>query len=611
MDARTQLAEVSRKLGQDESLVLAGGGNTSCKAREADRFGRERDVLHIKPSGVELATIRPEDFSTLRLDDLLPMRTCAPLSDEEMMQAAMEALVDPAMRRPSLEVLLHALLPDRWVLHTHADALLALTNHPRGEERVRAALGERVAIVPYMRPGFDLSLAVAAARGPVERHAEGIVLLKHGLVTFGETADEAYERHVSMVAACAEAAPVPDLAVGGGDEGSAREWGPMLRGALGGGILRWDRSPAVMGFLDDERLVGAAQRGPATADHVLRIGRAPALVRDADSVPPDRRVLMVPGSGLAAHGENVERADENLRIGRHTLATIAACGPEWEPIDEEQMRHVEEWPLQQKKRAAWREAGELTGRVALITGAASGIGRAIAERFAQEGAHLVLCDLDRGAKGPRRVWVTGDISDARTVERAFCAAVDFYGGVDIVVSNAGVARPAPIEELSEEDWDRSFAVNARAHFLVSRAAMKLLRPQGLGGSIVFNASKNVLAPGKGFAAYSAAKAAEAQLAKVLALEAAEIGVRVNTLHPDAVFAGTRLWSDEVREQRARAHGVPVEGLEEFYAGRNLLKLPVRPEDVAEAALFFVSERASRTTGAYLTVDGGVREAFGR
>jgi len=607
MDARTQLAEISRKLGKDESLVLAGGGNTSCKALEADRFGRERDVMHLKPSGVDLATIAAGDFCTLRLADLLPMGEGSALSDEEMMQAAMEALVDPAMRRPSLEVLLHALLPDRWVLHTHADALLALTNHPQGEERVRAALGERVATVPYMRPGFDLARAVAAARGTVE----GIVLMKHGLVTFGESAEQAYERHTSMVAACVEAAPVPNLTAGGGDEKSAREWAPMLRGALGGGILRWDRTPPVMGFLDDERLVEAVQRGPATADHVLRVGRAPVAVRDADSVPGDRRLLMVPRCGLVAHGENVERADENLRIGRHTMLTVAACGPEWEPIDEEQMRHVEEWPLQQAKRAAWTEAGELAGRVALITGAASGIGRAIAERFAQEGAHLVLCDLDRGAKGPRRVWVTGDISDARTVERAFGAAVDFFGGVDIVVSNAGVARPAPIEELSEEDWERSFAVNSRAHFLVARAGMKLLRAQGLGGAFVFNASKNVLAPGKGFAAYSAAKAAEAQLAKVLALEAAEIGVRVNTLHPDAVFAGTRLWSDEVRAQRAQAHGVPVDELEQFYARRNLLKLPVRPEDVAEAALFFVSERASRTTGAYLTVDGGVREAFGR
>jgi len=611
--AREQLAEISHRLGSDESLVLAGGGNTSCKAREADLLGRKRDVLHIKPSGVDLATVGAADFSTLRLDDLRPLGERDAMSDEEMMACAMAALVDPSMRRPSLEVLLHALLPDRWVLHSHADALLALTNHPEGESRVRAALGARVALVPYMRPGFELSRAVAAARtGDVE----GIVLMKHGLVTFADDPELAWERHESLVAACREAAPEADLSGPEGDLAAARAWSPLLRGALGcgdsgGGVLRWDRSRAVTGILSIPELLEAVQRGPATADHVLRIGRAPALLRDADHISADRRLLLAPGTGLVAWGENLERADENLRIGRHTLATVAACGPDWEPINEEQMRQVEEWPLQQAKRGAWHEAGELAGKVALITGAASGIGRAIAQRFAEEGAHLVLCDLKAGENAARTAWVTGDISEADTVERAFGTAVDTFGGVDIVVSNAGIARPAPIEELTEEDWERSFAVNSRAHFLVARAAMRLLRVQGLGGSIVFNASKNVLAPGKGFAAYSAAKAAEAQLAKVLALEAADISVRVNTLHPDAVFAGTQLWDDDVRRHRAKAHGVPVDELEDFYAQRNLLKVAVRPVDVAEAALFFASERSSRTTGAYLTVDGGVKEAFGR
>ncbi|MHC4956221.1 MAG: SDR family oxidoreductase [Planctomycetota bacterium] len=605
-----QLAEVSRRLGADESLVLMGGGNTSCKAREPDALGRERDVLHLKPSGVDLKTIEAADFCTLRLDDLVPLRERESLADEEMMAHAMGALVDPAMRQPSIEVLLHAFLPDAWVLHSHADALLALTNHPRGEQRVADALGARVAVVPYMRPGFALAQAVARARAG-DPALEGIVLMKHGLVTFGDDADTAYRRHLDLVARCAETAPVPALNAAPGDVAKAREWAPLLRGAMGGGILLWDGSPEVTGFLAREDLAAAVQRGPATADHVLRIGRAPAMVRDADSVDADRRILMLPGTGIFASGENLECADENLRIGRHTLRTVAACGADWEPIDEEQMRHVEDWPLQANKSGAWKEDGELAGRVALITGGASGIGRAIAKRFAAEGAHLVLCDLESGKAAPRTVWVEGDISAAATVERAFTTAVDAFGGVDIVVSNAGIARPAPVEEISEEDWERSFGVNARAHFLVGRAAMRLLRAQGLGGAIVFNASKNVLAPGKGFAAYSAAKAAEAQFAKVLALEAADIGVRVNILHPDAVFSGTRLWTADVRRERARAHGVPVEELEDFYARRNLLKVQVRPQDVAEAALFFASDRSSRTTGAYLTVDGGVREAFGR
>jgi NAD(P)-dependent dehydrogenase (short-subunit alcohol dehydrogenase family) len=262
--------------------------------------------------------------------------------------------------------------------------------------------------------------------------------------------------------------------------------------------------------------------------------------------------------------------------------------------------------------------GELRGRIAWISGAAGGIGRAIAQRFAEEGACLVLTDIDGDALGevaraigPGAVGRTCDVSDPAQVEASFDLCIERFGGLDIVVSNAGIARPAPIEELELAEWEQSFAINSTAHFLVARAALRILRRQGMGGSIVFNASKNVLSPGKGFAAYSASKAAESQLAKVLALEGADLGVRVNLLHPDAVFQGTRLWSDELRAQRARAHGISVEEIEEFYAQRNLLKVAVRPEDVAEAALFFASDRSSRTTGACLTIDGGLPGAFPR
>jgi rhamnose utilization protein RhaD (predicted bifunctional aldolase and dehydrogenase)/NAD(P)-dependent dehydrogenase (short-subunit alcohol dehydrogenase family) len=584
-----QLAAISRKLGARSDLVLAGGGNTSAKSFGPDLLGRDRPVLHLKPSGRDLAMIRPEDFCTLRIDDLLPLQTHASMDDDAMLRFAMAALAEPSMSRPSIEVLLHAFLPETFVIHSHPDALLALTNHADGNKRVATALGERVAIVPYRRPGFELARMVAEA---YRTDLEGIVLAKHGLVTFGPDAESAWDRHVALVDRCSM--QVPELH-GAPDDPEDRL--PELRGVFGGGILRWSSAPDVAGFLERADLVAAMQRGPATADHLLRTGRAP-------HIEPGRRFAV-------AHGENLERASENLRIIEHTMRTVAACGPDWQPLSDDQLRHVEEWPLQQRKKADWQESGELVGKVALVTGAASGIGRAIADRFEAEGAHLVLCDLTEGDAGARREWVVGDVSEESTADRAVSAAVRAYGGIDIVVSNAGIAHPAPIEELSLADWERSFAVNSRAHFLIARAAMRLLRRQKLGGSVVFNGSKNVLAPGKGFAAYSAAKASEAQLAKVLALEAAEIGVRVNTLHPDAVFAGTKLWSDELRRERARAHGVAVEDLESFYAERNLLGRAVRPEDVAEAALFFASDRSSRTTGAYLTVDGGVREAFGR
>jgi len=287
-------------------------------------------------------------------------------------------------------------------------------------------------------------------------------------------------------------------------------------------------------------------------------------------------------------------------------------------MSEEDAAYAEDWPSQTRKRIQPSADGELGGKVAWISGASSGIGLATALRFLEAGAHVVLSDIEELAAGsegllnnPRVVFTKCDVSDAAQVQASFDETVLAFGGIDIVVSNAGIAKSAMVEELALKDWERSFAVNSTGHFLVARAAMRILRAQGLGGSIVFNASKNVLAPGKGFGAYSAAKAAEAQLAKVLALEGADMGVRVNTVHPDAVFADTGLWSPEMRAERAKAHGVPVEELEDFYSQRNLLKRPVRPEDVAEAILFFASERSSRTTGAFLTVDGGVKSAFPR
>jgi NAD(P)-dependent dehydrogenase (short-subunit alcohol dehydrogenase family) len=261
--------------------------------------------------------------------------------------------------------------------------------------------------------------------------------------------------------------------------------------------------------------------------------------------------------------------------------------------------------------------------VALVTGEGGGIGRAIAERLAAAGAHVVVTDVnceaaEQVAAGIRAARVDGralalalDVTDEAAVEAAFARTALAYGGLDILVSNAGIALPAAIHDLPLADWERSFAINATGHFLVARAAVRLLRRQGLGGSIVFVATKNVPAPGKDFGAYSAAKAAETQLARVLAIENGEAGIRVNILHPDAVFRGTNLWSREVREQRARVHGIAVDEIEDFYRKRNMLQVAVTPEDVAEAALFFASDRSSRTTGATLAVDGGVREAFPR
>jgi len=312
-------------------------------------------------------------------------------------------------------------------------------------------------------------------------------------------------------------------------------------------------------------------------------------------------------------------------IYHHTAWVMRAAsglGP-YTSLSAQDAFNVEFWPLELYKLQMAPPEKELARRVALVTGGASGIGRAVARRLAREGAHVVVTDLDpAGARrvaeeaaadaGPARPLGLGmDVTSEASVEAAVAATVDAYGGLDIVVSNAGIAHGAAIDRMALADWERSFAVNATGHFLVTRAALRVMKAQGLGGSFVFVATKNVMSPGKDFAAYSASKAAEAQLAKVAALEGGPHGIRVNLVNPDAVFRDSGLWSPEVRAERARAQGIGVDEIEEFYRKRNLLGVPVLPEDVAEAVLFLASDRAAKTTGCTLTIDGGVRDAFPR
>jgi len=641
LDDRELLVYVSRLLGAEEELVLFGGGNTSVKTTGTDRLGRRVQLLHIKGSGVDLASVTAADFSALRLSDLEPLADAAPLPDEAMVEHVLWTMVDPRARRPSIETLLHAFLPDRWVLHSHADAVLALANRPDGPRILHEILGEQLSIVGYRRPGHRLAQDVAAARRATPA-AKAIVLYHHGLVTFGADARETYENHIAVVTACEAAlplAPLPEAPPLPREEAAALA--PRLRGALGRGfVLSFDPDPETRAFLADPALVALTGRGPATLDHMLATKRLPCVAHgaaeverykeeyaryaesgDREGLPPcdpAPRVLLVPGLGMFTAGPTLRDARVARAIYAHTMRVIRRAGSDWAPVGGEDAFQAEYWPLEQRKRLERKRQGELEGRVAWISGAGGAIGGAIARRLAREGACVVLADVDgaalarvKGEIGDGAAATVCDVTRADEVAESFRECCLRFGGVDFVVSNAGAAVAAPVEELSEEEWRRSLDVNATSHFLVAREAMRIFRAQGLGGCFVFVASKNVPAPGAGFAAYSAAKAAETQLARVLALEGAPLGVRANVIHPDAVFEGSKLWSEDVRRERARAHGIAPERLEEFYAARNLLKVPVRAEDVAEAALFLASDRSSRTTGAALPVDGGVKEAFPR
>jgi rhamnulose-1-phosphate aldolase/alcohol dehydrogenase len=645
-----QLVVQSRLVGMEEDLVLWGGGNNSVKSTATDLLGRAIPVMYIKSSGSDMKSIVPRQFPGVRLDYIDPLRSRdEDMTDQEMVDYLAKCLIDPASARPSIETLLHAFLPAKAVLHTHADAILAITNTKGREETVRKVFGDAVITVPYRRPGFRLSRDVADAFDK-QPDAEGLILMNHGLITWGETVQEAYEKHIELVSH-AEAFITPAATQQPSNPATnPSEIAPLIRGALTGKILEFDDSPETLQFLAREDAARITQIGAATPDHLLYTKRFPLFLNPDDDVKaalkayvdrytgyyrahpsefemlePYPRIVLVPGVGMWTAGKDARAARIVRDIYHHTMkilaAAVAAGG--YETLSDHDAFHAEYWPLELYKLTLLPKEKELASKIAIVTGAASGIGRACAERFAEEGAHVVVTDIDLELAqqvadsivkkhGLRRaIALRLDVADEANVEQAFGETVRAYGGVDVVVSNAGISSFGKLDVLSTADWDRAFAVNARGHFLVSRAALRIMKSQGLGGSIVFNASKNVTAPGKEFGAYSVSKAAEAQLCRIVALEGGEYGIRANMLNPDAIFGGSRFWSDEMRAMRAHAYNIETEKLPDYYRNRTLLKVEVTADDVAEAALFLAGPRSAKTTGAMLPVDGGVKEAFPR
>jgi len=672
----------SRLIGRDTNLVVWGGGNTSIKHEETDFRGRKVRVLRIKGSGSDLKTIEPKHFPGIRLDDLEPLEQRASMSDEEMVAWLVHCLMEPQSPRPSIETLLHGFVPHPHIDHTHADAILALTNTADGRRQVEQAFGQDAVWVPYRRPGFALSKEVAEA---VRAHpkARCVVLEKHGLITWGKSAKESYDATIEMNTRAEEHAS--RRAAGKAVFGPAaravlpREArravvariAPRLRGLLSGrppgsarAILRFDDGDDVLEFVSSRSARELCLAGPATPDHLLYTKPRPLFVEppaDLDAsggaealkgalaeglrqyaswcdeyvrkhgtgkeprLDPIPRVVLIPGVGMLTAWKDAKHTRIVADIYHHTIGVMRAAQGigEYRSLDLKDTFDVEYWPMELYKLTLAPPEKELARRVALVTGAAHGIGRAVARLFAAEGCHVAVTDLD-GEKAAmvareiceaqgmdRAIGLRLDVADEASVEAAFRETVVAWGGVDLVVSNAGMAHSAPLDRMELTDWQRSLDVNATGHFLVARAALRILKDQMMGGGLVFIASKNVLAPGKDFGAYSAAKAAQTQLARVLAIEAGEHGIRVNIVNPDAVFQDSRLWSESVRQERAKAHGVLPDQLEDFYRKRNLLKVRVLAEDVAQAALWLASDRSGKTTGCILPVDGGVREAFPR
>jgi rhamnulose-1-phosphate aldolase/alcohol dehydrogenase len=665
-DALAELVEYSRRLGSDSTLVLSGGGNTSVKAETTDITGERVSTLFIKGSGSDLAFAKPGDFTPMRLDALLPLRNRDDMSDEEMVDYLARCKLDPSAPRPSIETLLHAFLPHTSVFHSHADAILSLINSPKPIVTLRDVFKDTVAPVPYRRPGFLLSKEVAyAASG---KSIKAVVLLNHGLVTWGGSPADAYHSHLSMIEVALDylksrtSKPVfvADALMGAPPATQRHELAariaPVLRGALSKDkrvVLSFDDSPGSFVFASSNAARSAAKAGAATPDHILTTKVHPLWVdlplsggeadwsaaidtalesyrneyvsyferwkTDEPQLETTPRLVLVPGIGLFVAARDLKTARLAGDIYRHTMQIMANAETlgGYRSLSEQEAFRAEYWPLELYKLKLAPPERELARRVAMVTGAGSGLGRAIAQSLAAAGAHVLVTDLNAAtaqetaeAIGAPAAHAQLDVTSEASVRAAFQRVALEFGGVDIIVSNAGFAHCASIEQLKLEDWERSLAVNATGHFLITREAFRQFRAQGIGGNIVFVATKNVTAPGADFVAYSASKSAEAQLARVAAIEGGPLGIRVNMVNPDAIFTGSHLW-DDIKQRRAQTHGIPEDKMPAHYRERSLLKLEVRAEDVAEAVLFLASDRSSRTTGAMIPVDAGLREAFPR
>lgn len=631
----------SRLFGRETSLVLHGGGNTSVKAAARDVFGDAQDAIWVKGSGWDLATIERGGFAPLRLDGVRRMANLPSLSDARMVTMLRSLLLDPGAPTPSVEAILHAIIPFAFVDHTHADAVVTITNTPAGVERIGEIYGNRIFIVPYVMPGFLLAKEVFDMTRDVDwAELEGIILLNHGVFTFGDNARTSYERMIQLVTEAEDYldlhAPWDESSGEGQDLARddlrvlARIRRAVSRTAGFAMTARADSSPPNVAFSRRSDVAAIATRGPLTPDHVIRTKRAPVVITGGD---PDAAVASFaaeyrayfddnndgslraldaaprwavwPGRGTVTFGAALDDAVIAGDIVAHTIPAIerAEMLGGWEALPADDIFDVEYWELEQAKLARAPVPAEFAGRVALVTGAASGIGRACVQAFHAAGACVVALDRNVAIE---TLWDDArvcarmcDVTDSAAVEFAIESAVRRFGGIDFLVSNAGVfPASARIAELAAETWEKSRAVNLDAHLGVLQKALPFLET-GIDPAVVIVGSKNVPAPGKGAAAYSVAKAGLTQLARVAALELAPAGIRVNVLHPNDVF-DTAIWSREVLEARAAEYGMDVQS----YKRRNLLGVEVASSDVAALALALCGRLFARTTGAQIPVDGG-------
>ena len=630
----------SRLLGRSDELVLHGGGNTSVKSTQTNIFGQEEDILFVKGSGWDLKTIEEEGFSPARLQTLLRLGRLPSMTDTEMARELKASMTNPNSPSPSIEAILHALIPCKFVDHTHTDAVVALSNSPEGKEILEALYGKTVLILPYIMPGFVLATQVYEATKEIDwANLEGIVLMHHGLFTFNDDAKESYDKMIELVTKAedhlksigafdklAEAVYQPSSAdylslAQARQAASLHHKAPML--------ASWKMDSKNVGFSSLENIDDIATRGPLTPDHTLQTKRTPAILADNPSegvntfaedylkyfeknndgslscLDPAPRYAVWKGKGTVVFSANTKKKKIISDMVEHTIRAIQwgeALGG-WTVLSEEEIFELEYWELEQAKLKLAPAKSEFDGKIALVTGAASGIGKACVEAFVSKGAAVIAIDINPKIKDtfeqPGVLGCICDITDDHSIQQAINAGVGAFGGIDIVVSNAGsFPKSATLENLESDFLQRTMEINFNGHVSIMRACTPFLK-LGYDPSIILMTSKNVPAPGPGAGAYSAAKSALTQMGRVAAMELGNDGIRVNMLHPNAVF-DTGIWSEDVLKSRARNYGLSIDE----YKRNNILRTTITSHDVANLVLTVCDKGFSKTTGSQIPIDGG-------
>lgn len=643
----------TRLLGNDPRLVLHGGGNTSVKTTIRDTAGDTVDVLCVKGSGWDMGDIEPPGLPAVRLDSIRKLRKLDRLSDEDMVNAQRGALIDSASPNPSVETLLHAFLPHKFVDHTHSDAVLSVTDQPDGAKICGEIYGDRVALVPYIMPGFDLAQSCARIW---EKHpeVEGLILLKHGIFTFGDTARQAYERMIDLVSVAEKhlasakkpksfaAVRLPRKLA------SVDQVAPVLRGLVSDPtaedwrrqVLDFRDSPAALAYVNGVEVTRYATTGPVTPDHVIRtkpkplilpppagddlLGFAQAAAKAVDAYEKDYRryfernnkkqkspkkaldalprVILVPGLGLFGLGKSAKDAGIAADLAETTARVIADAEGlgTYRCIPEKDIFEIEYWSLEQAKLGKAVEK-PLSRHIVAVTGGGSGIGAATASAFAAQGAEVAVLDRDFGAAQAVAAKIGGlavrcDVTRQASVDAAFAAICTAYGGLDILVSNAGAAWQGRIGDVDEKILRGSFELNFWGHQRCAQAAVGIMKAQGTGGALLFNTSKQAVNPGADFGPYGLPKSATLFLSRQYALDHGADGIRSNAVNADRIRSG--LLTDGMIASRSKARGLS----ETDYMAGNLLGREVTADDVAQA--FVDLALARKTTGAVMTVDGG-------